>query len=434
MDLAKAPKLAPFPERNGPPSIVLITMDTTRADGLGCYGYPLPVSAHVDALAEEATIYTRAYSTSSWTLPAHASLLTGKLPSSHGARYDENGPLMLLDAIAGPEQLSRYRARGLGADESSLAEVLRQQGYATGAVVAGPWMKRVFGLDRGFEFYDDSDIGNFAGRSGVSVTDSAMAWLDHNGERPFLLLLNYFDVHGPFSVPAESIPEFLREGVQGDDLASVRARYDAGMHYLDAQLGRLFDHLRQRGLYDDIWIVVTSDHGELLGEQGRFGHGSSLSEAEVHIPLIVKQPGARSGSQRIDTAVQLTDVMPSLLDALGIPAPAGMQGQPFDAIDHPIVAEVYPLPGDSDVGFWRTLHMDDFKFSESGAGVRSLVNLANDPGEARNLAGERSAMTAALQKRLARYLEALPRPSSGGPAVLLDEQTREQLESLGYVK
>lgn len=424
----------PVPRREGPPSIVLITMDTTRVDSLGCYGHTLPVSSHVDALADQATVYTRAYSTSSWTLPAHASLLTGKLPSSHGARYDVDGPLMLLDAIGGPEQLARYRARGLAADEATLALILQQQGYATGAVVAGPWMKRVFGLDRGFDFYDDSDIGTFAGRSGESVSDSAMVWIDDHAEQPFLLLLNYFDVHGPFSVPPESIPDFLADAVKGESLAAVRARYDAGMHYLDGQLGRLFEHLRQLGLYDEIWIVVTSDHGELLGEQGRFGHGSSLSDAELHIPLIVKAPGAAAPSRRVDTPVQLTDVLPTLLAALQLPHPEGIQGQPFDAVDHPIVAEVYPLPGDSAVGYWRTIQMDEFKFSESGAGARTLVNLSEDPGEERDISGRHAAMAAALQRRLAGYLEGLPRPGSAGPPLLLDEQTREQLESLGYVK
>ena len=136
----------------GRPNVVLITLDTTRADHLGCYGYERATSPNLDRLAEASIVYTHMIATSSWTLPAHATLFTGKFTSSHGARYDPEGPLVLSDAIEGPWSI--YRARGLGEEGRTLAQVLQEAGYATGAVVGGPWMKRVFGLDRGFDFYE----------------------------------------------------------------------------------------------------------------------------------------------------------------------------------------------------------------------------------------------------------------------------------------
>ena len=146
------------PSRSSLPNILLITLDTTRYDRLSCHGYSLPTSPNLDALAAESVLYTRAYSTSSWTLPAHASLFTGKFVTSHGARKDPTGPLRLSSGIQGNKDWDNVRARGLSVEETTFAQILKRTGYDTGAVVAGPWMKKVFGLDRGFDQYDDDGI------------------------------------------------------------------------------------------------------------------------------------------------------------------------------------------------------------------------------------------------------------------------------------
>ncbi|MEE8581760.1 MAG: sulfatase-like hydrolase/transferase, partial [Myxococcota bacterium] len=135
------------------PDVLMITLDTTRADHLGCYGYGRPTSPNLDALAGESLLFERAYSTSSWTLPAHASLFTGRFPASHGVRHDPDGSLILAEGI--PLAPTELRARALGPNELTLAQVLKQNGYDTGAVVAGPWLLEIFGLGRGFDFYDD---------------------------------------------------------------------------------------------------------------------------------------------------------------------------------------------------------------------------------------------------------------------------------------
>lgn len=177
------------------PSILLVTLDTTRADHLSGYGYPKPTSPRLDLLAEDGTRYTRAYAVTSWTLPSHASLFTGKFPSAHGAKYDANGNLKLSQGIGGPWEA--YRAQGLSYEETTLADILAQQGYATGAVVAGPWLKRTFGLSKGFEVYDDAnfvdsaDRGQLAGRPGEDVSRAAIEFIDDNAGDPFFLFLNY---------------------------------------------------------------------------------------------------------------------------------------------------------------------------------------------------------------------------------------------------
>src|SRR5262249_10289738 len=148
---------------------ILITLDTTRVDRLGCYGYAHPTTPNIDSIAEKSVIYTRAIAPSSWTLPSHASIFTGKFTTSHGAEYDPNGPLHLLDVIDGPQAWKSYRVRGIAKDEKTLPMHLKNAGYATGAVVAGPWLRKIFVLSKGFDYYDDSQITGLNGRTADQV-------------------------------------------------------------------------------------------------------------------------------------------------------------------------------------------------------------------------------------------------------------------------
>ncbi len=244
------------------PNIVLITLDTTRRDRLGLYGYPLPTSPNLDRLAKDALVYTQAYSTSSWTMPAHASLFTGKFPSSHGAQYDRNGPLILTDGIAGPESWDGFRARGIAVNEITLALLLQEKGYDTGAIVAGPWLKKIFGLDKGFTHFDDNEIDTVNGRTAGLVTDAAVAWIEQSINRsahqdkgmPFFLFLNYYDPHDPYASPRNIVPLFLPKDYVLDKTnplpinhIELNAYYDAEIHYMDHYLGQLFSFLKRPG-------------------------------------------------------------------------------------------------------------------------------------------------------------------------------------------
>jgi arylsulfatase A-like enzyme len=416
------------------PNVLLVSLDTTRADHLSVYGYARPTSPNLDALAREAVVYERAYSTTSWTLPAHASLFTGKYPSSHGVRHDPEGALVLADAIGAHEGI---RARALGAGEATLAALLRDAGWRTGAVVGGPWLLRTFGLGEGFDSYDDRGIRNSSGRRARDVTESALAWLD-SGPEPFFLFLNYFDPHVPYAPPARWAASFLPRGVKPDPTkaAHAEALYDAEILYMDYELGRVFAHLREAGQWDRTLVVVVADHGELLGERGLWGHENWLWEPLVHIPMLVKPAGGVRGGERRDELASLVDVAPLVLEACGLAAPADLQGGEPGARHHPVLAEVNPIDPRSYPVSWRGLWQEREKVLESSAGERHLFDLADDPGEAQDLAADDAERTDRALARLARAFAALPPPPApdAAPPVRVDEDTVEALRRLGYLE
>jgi arylsulfatase A-like enzyme len=415
------------------PNVLLITLDTTRADHMSCYGYSRPTTPNLDRLAERSVVYTRAISTSSWTLPAHASLFTGRFPTSHGARYDAEGPLRLNSVVDGPS--SSYRARGLVPEEITLASLLSDAGYSTAAVVGGPWMKRVFGLDKGFDFYDDQGI-TVDGRRAEQVTAVALEWLQSAGPGPFFLFLNYFDPHGPYDPPAPYGQAFLPQASSGPEAEREAeiARYDGEILYMDHCIGELLDGLARLGHDDDTLIVVASDHGEALWDHNLFGHGRTLFQEEIHIPLLVHDPRGDAAPGRSDAPTQLTDVMPMVLDRLGLELPAGVQGGLPPRTGHPVIAEVYPLEVESAFGDWQALvdYHSGYKYLWNSRGYSQLFDLRNDPRERTNLIERESARALEMQRLLESYLGSLPPP---GKAVggTVDPETRKALESLGYV-
>lgn len=415
------------------PHILVITLDTTRVDHLGCYGNPHGTSPHLDRLASESVRYTNALSTSSWTLPAHASIFTGKFTASHGARYDRTGPLILTDAIDGRPGWERIRARGLDANEATLASVLAEAGYDTGAVVAGPWLKRIMGLDTGFGFYSDSGIESVNGRRAESVTDAALRWLAEPRDGPFFLFLNYFDPHAPFSPPAEFVREGSAPGGMSPREARRIERYEGEIRYMDHHIGRLLRGLRDLDLYDASWIFVTADHGEALGEHGTRGHGTTLYQEVVHIPLLVKAPRGGGDPALEESYVQVVDLLPTILGRLDLPLPPGVQGSPLDRVEHPIVAEVHPL-FKAGTGELRAYVADGYKFVWRWDGKHELFDLERDPGEVHDLSRLEPQRATAMRRSLERYIASLPSPPESGPPRAVDGETREALRALGYLE
>ncbi len=398
------------------PHVVLITLDTTRRDRLGCYGYSRKTSPRLDELAARSVVYDRAVAASSWTLPSHASMFTGKFPSSHGADYDPEGPLRLTQAIQGPEEWSEYRASGLSTSEETLALLLREEGYETAAVVGGPWMKRVFGLDRGFEKYDDEGIGDVNGRLASEVTASALEVLEApRSGRPLFLFLNYFDPHGPYEAPAPFGGTF---GPEPSD------RYDEEILYMDHHVGRLLDGLKTRRIFDDSLIVVTADHGELLGEHGKMGHGATLFEEEIRVPFFVKYPRDEKSPGRSAAPIHHVDVPSLVLERLGLLP---------ERREHALLAEVRPLAFVSSEGAWRALYLGASKFLWNSLGNHALYDLERDPREERDLAAVDPGRVKEALGLLERVVRSLPAPGAPGPPVSLDEETLKALRGLGYV-
>jgi len=422
-------------------TIVLITLDTTRADHLGCYGYNLPTSPNLDRIAEESLVYEQMLAPGTWTLPSHASLFTGKFPSSHGARLDPNGALRLSSAISAPEAFENYRVRSIGKDEQTLAALLKQAGYHTGAVVAGPWMKKTFGLSNGFDFYDDSKITELNGCVAEDVTNQALKWLNRPTDKPRFLFLNYFDPHIPLLPPEEYAQKFVPSGARYRtetddkpiDLETYIGLYDAEILYMDYHLGRLFDGLKELGLYDGAWIILTADHGHLLGEHGELGHGEVPYQPVLQIPLIVKNPGTQDKESRVSSPVQLTDLLPMILDRLGQQPPSGIQGNVPPGIDHPLLSESRTLPPFYAKGSWLAIINQGKKLIWNSLGNHLLFDLAEDPEEEHNLFARYPADARALGDAMHDYIAGLPEPGQQAPAGPVDDETLKALKSVGYL-
>jgi arylsulfatase A-like enzyme len=422
-------------------NIILITLDTTRADHMSCYGYHRQTSPNLDKLAEESVLYTNAIAPASWTLPSHASLFTGKFTSSHGANYDPKGPLVLSDAITGLKKWESMRARGLAQNELTLADILRQRGFSTGAVVGGPWLKKMFGLNKGFDYYDDTEISTDNGRLAVQVTDSALKWIEKERNNKFFLFLNYFDPHHPYGPPDGFALSFLPPAQYEELLRGRRTTtgemidlYDAEILYMDHYIGKLFQQLKSDNLFDEALIVITSDHGECFGEHGKFLHGDTLYQEEIHVPLFIKYPGKDVLPKRTDESVQLNDIMAIILDMLGIAIPSGIQSGIPPHVGHPILAETYPLSYLSPDGKWRAIFEGDFKFIWNSEGNHKLFNLKNDPREEKNLVDLDAERKKRMMSDIDRYLAKLPRPGPVSASQGVDEDTKNALKSLGYVK
>ena len=411
-----------------PPNVVLITLDTTRADRLSCYGHDRETSPNLDRLAARGVLFTRFVNVSSWTLPTHASLMTGLHPRTHGAHYDALGD-ETLGAAVDAEHARHFRVSALSEQAVTLAEVLRDAGYATGGVGAGPWLKPAFGLGQGFDLYD-ADVDQLAGRPASEVNAIALPFLREHAGEPFFLFLNYFDPHDPYEPP----PGMAASSAPLD-------RYDAEITVMDAALGEVLDELARLGVDDDTWIVVVTDHGEAFGEHGGKGHGHSLFEEEVRGALVIKPPANSTRRFDPDERCQQVHLMPTLLDALDVSPPGPSDAEPLGSVMRPAVAELYENPKDAHYGVEsRQRHLQAvyrgrhklIVSSRPGDPVAGLFDLSADPGERDDLSTREPELRDALHGLLAEWQATLTDPLARRAPDAIDARTLEQLEALGY--
>lgn len=287
-------------------NVVLIMLDTLRADHLGIYGYERDTSPVLDAFARENIQYTYAITSAPWTPPSVASMFTGKYPASHGM-MPPNG-----------RQLAMKSSAVLDGDNLTLAEMLSAQGYQTIGISPNPWIKKDFGYDQGF----DKFIFRERARADA-ITRLAGRQLDElSPDKPFFMYVHYLDPHDPYTPPAPFDTMFsgpLQRREYSPEMLDIIRRYDGEIRFMDSELGNLFQHLKQRGLWDNTVIAIISDHGEQFKERGELGHGFRLFNEEIHVALLLKAPGEKP--RVINEVVSPVDIFPTLLKLSNSDAP-----------------------------------------------------------------------------------------------------------------
>ena len=441
------------------PDLILVSIDTVRADHLGSYGYHRATTPHLDGLAGDGARFREARTTAPWTLPSHASMMTGLYPPAHGVRFYTSFRFLQSGSSA-----------RLGQSHLTLAEVLRDAGYETAAYTSTTWLTEGFGVMQGFDVLEASIREPSADR----IVDQALAWYlrEEQTGSPKFLFLHFFDVHDFRSPPefeARLVPGDYRgklleglvaltsntfDDLNEDDLAFAMAKYDAALMYVDSELGRLFSALRAAGRFDETLIIVTSDHGEEFWDHGGSGHGFTLYEEQLRVPLIVKLPSSSPVLHREpEVSASLVDVAPTILDYAGFPVEAmpaeGRSLRPYIETDaapepRPVFAEAtyffnsYAVVNDG----VKYLHhrippLELFNPDLLLANIRSfykfrppeLYRLEVDPRELRNVALEDGASSGEFEAAILAHAAAFGSVSS----MDLDEETVERLRSLGYV-
>jgi arylsulfatase A-like enzyme len=477
------PRAALPPARPGAPDVVLVVLDTVRASNVSAYGYERATSPELDALAREGALFLDATSPSTWSLPSHASLFTGRYPSSHGA----HGEHRFLDG--------RF---------PTLAEVLAHHGYETFCFTSNAWISDGLGLTRGFAWQDGSwrdgrgpglgfsFVHRLLDRLGLQESDKGggvvashfEAWARERpaAAPPAFAFLNFIEAHFPYhQLPHEYLWRFqdrpyselrsisldllgLQFGGRGRPAAqagpAARDMYDGGIAYSSRLLQRVVDALRARGTLDRTVLVVLADHGEILGEREEFfGHGPSLYQEAVGVPLVIRHPPRVPAGVRVAAPVSTLGVFATILDLAGIePLPTLQVGSLVPLATGarkgggPILSELHAMqdltaegPRRADPQMqadrrYRLLREGSLKLVESSQGEALLYDLAADPGETRDLAAERPADLARLRARMEEVQASLALPALDAPLAVgeaapeLDEATREQLRALGYAE
>ncbi len=439
-----------------PNNVLLLVLDTTRADAVGAYGGGPAHTPALDRLAREGTLFANARTTSAWTLPSHASLFTGLYPSRHGAHWEHR----FLDPLP-----------------TTLAEVLAATHHTAG-FSENPHITRSGGFAQGFA--DFAETWRRRSGTGAATVERVGEWLDRRDpSRPFFLFVNLMACHLPYRPPLAHQRRFVPAGTDealvnelralderaarramtgseplGEDrLEVLRALYRADVSWADELAGRLVAMLEDAGELDRTLVVVLSDHGENLGDHGLMEHQLSLYETLLRVPMILRLPGVVEAGRVEEAPVQLVDVLPTVLDTLAVPAGAWPEVQGSSLLagtlpaDRPQLAEYMRsehqrrLFHKADPAFdfdpWdrrlKSLQVGDQKLIVSDRGERELFDLASDPGETKNLAAERPEAVRALERRLAELAAGWTAAPAVAAEPVIDEETRAALESLGYV-
>jgi arylsulfatase A-like enzyme len=460
------------------PDIILITMDTVRADHLSLYGYGRETSPNLTKLSQESTVFAHAIAPGDMTLSTHASIFTGLYARRHGAHYD-------VPSYPG--------GRPLDGRFHTLPKLLAEKGYLTMGVVSNfVFLGYPFGFEQGFIYYDQRARIPFLGNAKLySLREGIRKFLTNffppsefdlcyrraeeintkifnqlgrlkKEERPFFLFINYMDAHDPYLPPPPFdtlYPGKIRERfttarynriekgvlqleykVSEQEYLHLISQYDGGIAYIDFHIGKLIERLKELGLYENSLIIITSDHGETFGERDLFKHGVSVYQDQIYVPLIIKYPKIKQGVVVHET-VSLCDLMPTILDVLRFEIPGDIDWQslltPKQSRPREVISESFPH------GYllqWhprfrrieRAIFSGQVKFIRSTGGKRELYDLSKDPKEKRNLYNSSGGAYKELEARLNEWLKETKEEFGSTPK--LDKGTLDRLKSLGYIK
>lgn len=408
---SRAPKPRLGPE-GGFRNLLLVSFDTTRADHLGCYGSKSGATPVLDELARGGVLFETCITPAPITLAAHASLLTGLLPCQHGAR--NNG------------------THRLAPDVPTLAERLKPLGFATGAVVSAFVLDSRFGLERGFDQYDDDLSGGglataFAGETRAEDTLArAERWLGRRGQERWFLWVHFFDPHADYDAPEPYRSRFSS------------APYDGEIAYADACLGTLRKHLAERGVLDQTLVVMASDHGEALGEHGEATHGIFVYDATSRVPLILSHPALRAGT-RVPAVVGLSDVVPTVLELLGAPPASGLAGRSLAGVALGTQPELESLPAYTenelvryDYGWAGLRALRDEHYRYVRAPRPELYDLRLDPGETHDRIAEEPEVAARYEKLLRQRIPVPEKNTRSSSTGEVEPEVKSKLAALGY--
>ena len=399
------------------PNIILITVDTLRADHVGSYGAGLVATPVMDGIARDGILFENAYCPKPHTAPSHATILTSLYPRQHG---------VMLNGHSLPHRFE------------TLAEVLREEGYVTSAFVAVFMLSAEFGFDQGFERFDDEMEHGL--RTAGEMVHKILPWLEKNAGKSFFMWIHLYDPHVPL-IP----PEPFKSKYPGDDYTSL---YRAEVAYTDSRLGLILAALKALSIEEETIVILTSDHGESLGEHDYWGHGQQLYEVSVRVPLIVKIPeklSAKKGilprSSRIQARVRIMDIFPTVLELLGIEERTGLQGSSFLPLmrkNHGLHRDVYMAnmpPEKNAIPPYQenAVLMGQWKLIRFHGSDDEIYNLIEDPDEQNDMRDSQPEVLKKLAGKIAKWEKIIRKSGSSSPKQIVDEATKKRLRALGYV-
>lgn len=404
--------------REGPPSVLLVTLDTTRRDRIGVYGYEHDLSPNIDRLGGEGAVFMDARTEVPITLPSHATILTGQGIREHGVR--ENGAFVVTDEAV------------------TLAEVLSDDGFETAAFVSSFVLDSQFGLEQGFDEYDDEMTGvtrrSWHGqrvdkfeRRGNETAERVLSWLEgRSADRPYFAWVHFYDPHQPYRPPKK----FRKDGW---------GRYAAEVAFMDHHLGRVVDAAREHD--PSTLVVVASDHGESLGEHGIHGHGSDIYDPAMRAVLVMSHPELVPKGVTPEQRVRLTAVAPTIVDLLGVDANiAGqslkplLEGEEVASADPLYMETIVPALRFDKSGVHGLLDGPDKLIYWPDADRTELYDLAEDPAEKNDLSGERPERASELRATLEERMETMGGEDGSSEEVEMSDETVDKLRALGYVE